>query len=133
MYLKFFNLTAKPFEISPDPKFLWLGEKHKEGLASLKYGILRSKGFMALTGDVGTGKTTLLNALVRSFDDNFVFARIPDPYLEELDFFNFTASAFEMGRRFHGKGDFLTELSIFCTRPMPTKKKSYWLSTKPNE
>ncbi len=123
MYLKFFNLTAKPFEISPDPRFLWLGEKHKEGLASLKYGILRGKGFMALTGDVGTGKTTLLNALVRSFDDNFVFAKIPDPYLEELDFFNLTASAFEMGRRFHGKGDFLTELSIFLNQAHADQKE----------
>ena len=91
MYLKYFNLKTKPFEISPDPRFLWLGEKHKEGLASLKYGILTGKGFMSLTGDVGTGKTTLLNALAKSFDDNFIFARIPDPSLEELDFFNFAA------------------------------------------
>ncbi len=113
MYLKFFNLKAKPFEISPDPKFLWLGEKHKEGLASLKYGILTCKGFMAVIGDVGTGKTTLLNALARSFDEKYIFARIPDPSLEELDFFNFTASAFEMDKRFLGKGDFLTELTIF--------------------
>ena len=72
MYLKYFNLISTPFEISPDPRFLWLGEKHKEGLATLKYGISTNKGFMSLTGDVGTGKTTLLNALANFIDDNFI-------------------------------------------------------------
>ena len=65
---------------------------------------------MALTGDVGTGKTTLLNALAKSFDDNFIFARIPDPSLEVLDFLNFTASELEMNQWFLGKRDFLSEL-----------------------
>ena len=123
MYLKYFNLKAKPFEISPDPRFLWLGEKHKEGLANLRYGILTSKGFMSLTGDVGTGKTTLLNALAKSFDDNFIFARIPDPSLEALDFFNFAASAFEMEKRFRGKGDFLSALTVFLNNAHTDNKQ----------
>ena len=73
MYLKFYNLDVKPFEISPDPRFLWVGEKHKEGFAALKYAILTGKGFISLTGDVGTGKTTLLNALAISVDDKYIF------------------------------------------------------------
>ena len=113
MYLKYFNLHTRPFKISPDPKFLWLGEKHKEGLATLKYGIMTNKGLISLTGDVGTGKTTLLNALAQSFDQNYIFARIPDPSLEELDFFNFAARAFELNKTFENKGDFLKELSTF--------------------
>ena len=124
MYLKFFNLKVKPFEISPDPRFLWVGEKHKEGFAALKYAILTGKGFISLTGDVGTGKTTLLNALVRSFDDNYIFARIPDPSLEELDFFNITASAFEMNKRFSGKGEFLGELSVFLNNSYTNNKEA---------
>ena len=69
MYLKHYNLTMKPFEISPDPKFLWLGEKHKEALAAMKYGILDNKGFISLTGDVGTGKTVVaLLAAVAAID-----------------------------------------------------------------
>ena len=123
MYLKYFNLSAKPFEISPDPRFLWLGEKHKEGFATLRYGILTGKGFIALTGDVGTGKTTLLNALARSFGDNFIFARIPDPSLEELDFLNYTASAFEMDKKFRGKGDFLSELTTFLNQAHADNKE----------
>jgi len=57
-----------PFQISPDPRFFWLGEKHKEALAVLKYGVLNNQGFLLLTGDVGTGKTTLINTLVNSLD-----------------------------------------------------------------
>jgi len=113
MYLKYFNLKSKPFEISPDPRFLWQGEKHKEGLATLRYSILTGKGFMSLTGDVGTGKTTLLNALAESFDDNFIFARIPDPSLETLDFLNFAANAFAMDKQFRSKGNFLSDLTTF--------------------
>ena len=55
--LAHYGLKQKPFDISPDPEFLWLGEKHTEGLAILKYGILENKGFLLITGDVGTGKT----------------------------------------------------------------------------
>ena len=57
MYQSFYHLNAKPFQISSDPKFLWMGEKHSEALATLKYGILENKGFLLLTGDIGTGKT----------------------------------------------------------------------------
>jgi general secretion pathway protein A len=59
MYLSHYKLTEKPFQLSPDPRFLWLGEQHKEALASLEYGIRASKGFILLTGDVG--KTTALS------------------------------------------------------------------------
>jgi general secretion pathway protein A len=68
MYLTHYNLRIKPFETSPDPKFFWLSEKHKEALASLKYGIQENKGFLLLTGDIGTGKTTLLNCFLNEND-----------------------------------------------------------------
>ena len=61
MYYNHYNLKKKPFDITPDPAFFWLGEKHKEGWASLEYGILENKGFLLLTGDIGTGKTALIN------------------------------------------------------------------------
>jgi general secretion pathway protein A len=62
MYESFFGLERAPFSLAPDPRFLWLSETHEEGLAALIYGITRRKGFMLLTGEVGTGKTTLLRA-----------------------------------------------------------------------
>ena len=67
MYLKFFGLTAKPFELTPDPKFLFLTPGHREALAQLTYGIQEQKGFILMTGEVGTGKTTLLRTLAERF------------------------------------------------------------------
>lgn len=64
MYLKFFELNDKPFELTPNPKFLFLTPGHREALAQLTYGIQEQKGFILMTGEVGTGKTTLLRTLV---------------------------------------------------------------------
>jgi general secretion pathway protein A len=68
MYLKFFGLTEKPFELTPDPKFLFLTPGHREALAQLTYGVQEQKGFMLITGEVGTGKTTLLRTLLHRLD-----------------------------------------------------------------
>ena len=63
MYLTFYGLREKPFNTTPDPKFLYLTPGHREALAQLLYGVQESKGFIVLTGQVGTGKTTLVHAL----------------------------------------------------------------------
>ena len=107
MYLDFYRFKLKPFQISTDPRFLWLGEKHDEALAVLKYAIRDNRGFLLLTGDVGTGKTTLLNALIDSLGDNVHVALVTDPQLAKLDFFNFVTDAFNIDRTFRSKGQFL--------------------------
>lgn len=63
MYLTFYGLTEKPFNATPDPRFLYMSPGHREALAQLLYGVQERKGFIVLTGKVGTGKTTLLRAL----------------------------------------------------------------------
>lgn len=113
MYLDHYNLKLKPFEMSPDPRFLWLGEKHKEALAALEYGILESKGFLVLTGDAGTGKTVLINSLLKSTRVKAIIATIPDPDLEILDFFNFLSEEFQMNKTYETKGNFLIEFKHF--------------------
>ena len=92
---------------------LELGEKHKEALAVLKYGILDNKGFLLLTGDVGTGKTTLLNALIDSLGEDVLVALVTDPGLAKMDFFNFVADSFAMDKNFKSKGEFLIYLKNF--------------------
>ena len=107
MYLSFYKLNKKPFQPSSDPAFLWMGEKHKEALVMLKYGIMDSRGFIMLTGDVGTGKTTLLNALRETLGPDIVAADISNPGLEKLDFLNFLAASFGLKETFRNKGEFI--------------------------
>jgi general secretion pathway protein A len=123
MYQAFYNLKIKPFQITTDPKFLWLGEKHKEALATLKYGILENKGFLLLTGDVGTGKTVLIHGLVKLIDISAIVAAIPDPGLSSMDFFNILAEEFKMNRRFDTKGAFLIHLKHFLYKASASDKK----------
>jgi len=113
MYNSFYNLKTKPFQISSDPSFIWLGENHKEALATLKYGVLDNKGFLLLTGDVGTGKTTLINTLISSLSEQVIFASVPDPRLEKIDFLNYIADSFGIDQDFTSKGKFIVAFSHF--------------------
>jgi type II secretory pathway predicted ATPase ExeA len=124
MYEAFYGLKTKPFQINTDPKFMWMGEKHKEALATLKYGIIDSKGFLLLTGDVGTGKTTLLHALLNTLDDAYLIAVVPNPGLEMLDFFEVIARGFRMKKnRFSSKGEFLDAFGQFLKIAHKARKK----------
>ncbi len=77
MYLEFFGLREKPFNVTPDPHFLYMSPSHQEAFANLLYGVRERKGFIMMTGEVGTGKTTLLHNLLANIDDDiqtvFVF------------------------------------------------------------
>jgi general secretion pathway protein A len=123
MYEVYYNLKAMPFQITTDPRFLWLGEKHSEALATLKYGIMENKGFLLLTGDVGTGKTALINQLIKMIDVAAIVAKIPDPGLSSLDFFNFLAVEFKINKKFESKGAFLIYLKNFLHKAYAAHKK----------
>ncbi len=122
MYLTHYTLREKPFNISPDSRFLWMSAKHKEALASMKYGVLENKGFLVLTGEVGTGKTLLINALVKMTEIKAVIATIPDPDLEVMDFFNLLSEEFKMNKVFFSKGDFLIQFEKFLLQSYASDK-----------
>ena len=86
MYTKFFGLTEKPFAITPDPRYLFMSERHGEALAHLVYGISESGGFVQLTGEVGTGKTTLVRTVLGRLPDEVDVALILNPQLTALEF-----------------------------------------------
>ena len=81
MYLSFFNFKEDPFRITPDPRFLFLSRQHEEAIGSLHYGINERKGFIAVIGDVGTGKTTICRALLSKLDKNIDTSLILNPML----------------------------------------------------
>ncbi|MCC7199788.1 MAG: AAA family ATPase [Gammaproteobacteria bacterium] len=86
MYTSFFGLTEKPFAITPDPRYLYLSERHAEALAHLAYGIKESGGFIQLTGEVGTGKTTVLRSLLQQLPPNCDVALILNPRITAPEF-----------------------------------------------
>jgi general secretion pathway protein A len=86
MYLSFFGLNEKPFAITPDPRYLYLSERHGEALAHLLYGINEAGGFVQLTGEVGTGKTTIVRSLLAQTPKNAEIALILNPRMTAPEF-----------------------------------------------
>jgi general secretion pathway protein A len=86
MYLSFFGLNEKPFAITPDPRYLYLSERHAEALAHLLYGINEAGGFVQLTGEVGTGKTTTIRSLLAQTPKNAEVALILNPRMNAAEF-----------------------------------------------
>jgi general secretion pathway protein A len=113
MYLEYYGLTQAPFELTPDPSFLYMGEAHREGLATLVYGVRSGKGFVLLTGEVGMGKTTLLHALLSQLDPSTPSAFIFNPRLEPLDFFRVLCAELGMEVDCRSKAEYLLVLNRF--------------------
>jgi len=86
MYLSFFGLNEKPFSITPDPRYLYLSERHAEAMAHLLYGINEAGGFVQLTGEVGTGKTTIVRSLLAQAPKNAEIALILNPKMTATEF-----------------------------------------------
>ena len=85
MYHEFYGLREKPFSLSPDPRYLFLSDSHREALAHLLYGIEQGEGFIAITGEVGTGKTTLCRTLLQRIEPGTEVAFIFNPHLTALE------------------------------------------------
>lgn len=81
-YAEFFRLTELPFSIAPNPRFLFMSERHREALAHLLFGVVNGNGFVALTGEVGTGKTTLCHCLLEQLPENVDLALILNPRVD---------------------------------------------------
>jgi len=111
MYKEFYRLRLNPFEMTPDPSFLFLTRRHQEALMALYYGVHRRKGFVVLTGDVGTGKTLLIRCLLRMLKDSEIAcAYVFNSRLSTLDFLHYVATEFGLAVSGKTKGEVLQDL-----------------------
>ena len=114
MYREFYKLRRKPFEITPDPYFLFPTERHKEALAALYYGVRQRKGFVVLTGEVGTGKTLLIRCLLQLFrNTDIACAYVFNSRLSTLEFLQYVASDFGLPASGKNKGEVLHALNQY--------------------
>ena len=113
MYTEFFGLRDKPFEITPDPKFLYLSENHKEALAHLTYAVQERKGFTVITGEVGTGKTTLIQTLLSKLNGSTRTAYLFNPVLESTDFLHYICEDLGLRVKKISKGQYIALLHRF--------------------
>ncbi len=97
MYTAFFGLDEKPFSISPDPRYLYLSQRHADALAHLIYGVSESGGFIQLTGEVGTGKTTLIRSLLEQLPEKVEIALILNPQLSTKEFLRSISQELRIG------------------------------------
>src|ERR1035438_74866 len=112
MYKSFFGLRSLPFAASPDPRFLFLRPQIQEALACLQYGIAARKGFVVMTGEVGTGKTTLLRSVLDTFAKGRIStAFVSNPRLDVLDFFEVVLTDFGIPPQTRTKSAMLLQLN----------------------
>jgi general secretion pathway protein A len=115
MNLAFYGLVGKPFETTPDPKFLYLAPGHREALAQLLYGLQERKGFILLTGEVGTGKTTLLRALLQRLDAKAAVAFVFNTTLPFDQILEYVLEEFGIPRPGESQAQRLFALNTFLT------------------
>ncbi len=114
MYEEFFELREPPFSPTPDPRFLWLSETHEEGLSALCYAITRRMGFFLLTGEIGTGKTTLLRAALERIPADVDSALVVNTFNHgPLDLLKLIVADFGISGPFQTKADYIIALSSF--------------------
>ena len=116
MYETFYNLTGKPFQLSPDPSFYFASKGHSRAFAYLKYGVYQGEGFIVITGDIGTGKTTLVQALLSQLDSNQIVAvQLISTQLKDDDLVPAVAASFGLPVKDFSKAELLAQLRSFLT------------------
>jgi len=116
MYEEFYQLRGKPFQLAPDPGFFYKSKGHQRAMAYLRYGIQQGQGFIVITGDVGTGKSTLVGMLFNELEKhNLIAAKIVTTNIKEVDLLRMVAAGFDLNFERATKASLLKKLEYFFT------------------
>ncbi|MFT2092545.1 XrtA/PEP-CTERM system-associated ATPase [Paraglaciecola sp. 2405UD69-4] len=113
MYESFYGLKSKPFQLTPDPSFFFGSKWHKRAMSYLQYGLSQAEGFIVITGDIGTGKTTIANSLLDDMQEDIVAAQIVSPKLSPDELVKMVASKFNVAVKGSSKTDILNDLELY--------------------
>ncbi len=114
MYAAFYNLTGRPFQLSPDPRFFYASRSHRKAMAYLSFGLNEREGFIVVTGPVGTGKTTLVGNMLNRIDrERFIYGHVVTTLLEADDALRMVASAYGLKHAGVDKASLLRAIESF--------------------
>ena len=113
MYCQYYCLKKKPFNVTSDPAFFFLSRKHKEAIACLSYGIQERKGLIMVTGEIGTGKTTMCRTLLSQLDKSIKTALVLNPYFSEVQLLEFIVQDFGIKIKKRSRLYIINELNAF--------------------
>ena len=113
MYCQFYGLKERPFNVTSDPAFFFLSRKHKEALSHLLYGVSQRKGIVVITGEIGTGKTTLCRFFLSQLEKSIKTAFILNPNFSEIQLLEAIIRDFGIGVKYKSKLSFVWELNRF--------------------
>jgi general secretion pathway protein A len=116
LYTEFYNLSGRPFQLTPDPRFYFDSRTHSKAMAYLTYGLSQGEGFIVVTGEVGAGKTTMVGSMLESIDTSqYIAGKVVTTQLEADNFLRMIAEAFELHQEGLDKASLLTHLETFLS------------------
>lgn len=127
MYESYYGLKSKPFQLTPDPEFFFASKLHKRAMSYLQYGLSQAEGFIVITGDIGTGKTTIANSLLDNIEADIHAAQIVTPKLSPDELVKMVASKFGINTAGKTKTDLLESLQAFLEQLAASGKRALLL------
>ena len=127
MYESYYGLNSKPFQLTPDPSFFYASKLHKRAMSYLQYGLSQAEGFIVITGDIGTGKTTIANSLLDSLEEDIFAAQIVTPKLSPDEIVKMVASKFDLNVSGKSKSEILEDLERFLNQLAAQGKRALLL------
>ena len=123
MYLDHFGLSEPPFLLTPDPKFLYLSKAHSRAITFMEYAITNRDGFALITGEIGSGKTTLISKLLKGLDEDTIIARIYHTHVDSIEFLQVLLEEFGVTKQGSTKVALLNQINHFLIDSYSANKK----------